>query len=963
MQWWAARHWMATLAFAGLATAGHGLGCGSPASGSEDVATAGLFGTQDAAPTDAATRAGSDLKQAETLAETVLPACAAGEGRCWQGEHQVCNSQGWQPAPCPAALPLCVGAACAACLPGESGCAPPAAGSSTSQQVRKCNADGLGWTTTATCALGQCTQGACADCEPGKPRCLAGKRQLCAADGKGWVDAPCASELPLCEAGQCVLCVPNLTLCDQPGPGKSEPELVLQCNAAGDDMQFLKACKAPEYCYSGACVTCVPGATRCADNGLETCDDQGSSWQPTPCVAATPFCVKGVCLACPPSEKFCGPAEAGGAPSSKVLLCDAAGAQGQLVKTCGDGQVCVAGDCALCAPGSQKCVGLLAVACDGAGASYAAKELCSLKAVGCNAGQCTCTAAGLGCAPGAVGLAMSTQVHDCAPSGDQATLGQLCAAGQACLGGQCGGCLPGQTQCQGEKALQCKADGSGWQVSEDCAAAAKLCIAGACADPCDPAFDNPSPWGCEFWALATENASATAGAGPPGSVSPGTAFTLLVVNPNPAPVVVTVSSGTDPAAAGYETANYIVAAYKPIAIKVPASNWKQPLAWAGGTAVGGLAYRLSSTLPVGAVQLNQADSGVASADTSLLWPTNALGKTYRPAVRPQTTPETRGFVAAIATAPGMTKVTLLSTAKTLAGKDAQGGALPALQPGGSASQVLAQGQVWVVATDAKGADLSGSLVEGDQPFAVLAGNKAAPVPETTNCEFGPGDPAGSAGKCAATAKVCYADSDCPQACCADHLEEQMRPLAQWGALFVVPALQPRGSGPELSLIQVTASVDGTSVFSVPQVANWPPLKAGQSVEFLASQDTVIYADQPVQVVQWMTSSQLTSTATAGDPSMAVVPPIARLDPRAVWVNPPTFKNVYVIIAAPTGAQVTLDGNPLVLGAGPAGSGWQVARVASSAGTLHQLSADRPVYAMLQGWDEGVSFLHAVGWGQ
>ena len=191
----------------------------------------------------------------------------------------------------------------------------------------------------------------------------------------------------------------------------------------------------------------------------------------------------------------------------------------------------------------------------------------------------------------------------------------------------------------------------------------------------------------------------------------------------------------------------------------------------------------------------------------------------------------------------------------------------------------------------------------------------------------------------------------------------MRPLAQWGALFVVPALQPRGSGPELSLIQVTASVDGTSVFSVPQVAKWPPLKAGQSVEFLASQDTVIYADQPVQVVQWMTSSQLTSTATAGDPSMAVVPPIARLDPRVSWVNPPTFKHVYAIIAAPAGAQVTLDGNPLALGPGPPGSGWQIVRVASSAGTLHELSADRPVYTMLQGWDEGVSFLHAVGWGQ
>lgn len=965
----AARGWRVLAAAIGVALAG----CAEPTDQAEDSNSAGLFG--DVAAVPAADAVGLDsaagqLPDAGGADSSPSDApdqgspCEPGAGRCVQGDHESCSAAGWQPDPCPAAAPLCLGSACAACLPGETGCAPPLSGSSTSQSVRKCNADGQGWTVTALCSKGQCLAGACADCDPGEPRCLEGKRQLCAADGKGWVDAPCTGELPLCEAGLCVLCVPNQTLCDQPLAGQKLPQLVLKCNAAGDDMQLLQTCKAPEFCNAGLCVHCVPGATRCTSGALETCDDQGTSWQATPCGASKPFCVQGECMACPPSEKFCGPAQAGGGPSLKVLLCDKAGAQGQLVQTCSDGQVCVGGACALCAPGSVKCLGSLVLSCEPSGNAYAVKAQCSLQGVGCKTGQCGCSAAGPTCAPPAAGLTVSTQVSACAASGDQAAPGPPCAAGQACQAGQCGGCIPGQTQCQGQKALQCKADGSGWQLSEDCGAVAKLCIAGQCANACDPAFANPTPWGCEFWALATENTAPTNG-NPGGTANPAIplALTLLVANPNNQPVTLTLSNRAEPLDKAFKSQTYSLQPLGSLTLQVPDPSWQQPLQGAAGTSAGPLAYRLQATLPVSVAQHNQAVGGIASADTSLLWPVNALGLQYRAVTRPQVAPETRGFVAAIATAPGVTKVTVLTSAKTLAGKGVSADPLPPLQAGDTAVRELPQGHAWLIATDAKGADLTGSLVSADQPFAVLSGNQAAPVPETTQCLFGTGTPAGGAGKCLGSAKTCFADSDCPQACCADHLEDQLRPVTFWASQFILPALQPRGATPELAVVRVVASADGTSVFTVPHLANWPVLKAGQSFEVLADQDLLVYADKPVQVVQWMTSSQLTSGKLAGDPAMAVVPPIGWLDSRATWVNPAPYKQVYLVVAAPAGAAVVVDSKPVVLASSVPGSGWQVARVPVAGAGPHQLTADRPVYAMLQGWDDGVSFLHALSWGQ
>ena len=966
MKRWVARQEMAALVLGVAVALGTLLGCGGSADAPADASTTGLFGKQDVVAVDADTGVATDLQGADSAGETATPACIAAAERCLQGVHQVCGTSGWVAAPCPASLALCVGGKCAACLPGETTCAPPAPGSSTSHQVRKCNADGLGWTVTATCALGQCSQGGCADCEPGKPRCLAGKRQVCASDGKGWVDAPCASELPLCEAGQCVLCVPNLPLCDAVAPGKGEPSLVLQCNAAGDDMQFVKACKVPEYCYSGACVTCVPGSSRCENNSLETCDEAGSGWQPTPCGASKPFCVKGVCLACPPSEKFCGPAELDGSPSVKVLQCDATGKQGQLVKTCSDGQACVAGDCALCGPGVAKCLGLLTLTCDASGASQTASAMCSLKGVGCAAGKCGCSAAGQTCAPAAAGLTISTQTVDCSPAGDEGVAGPWCAVGQRCFDGQCATCKPGQSQCQGQKALQCKVDGSGWQVSQDCTTANQLCVAGKCIDACDPTWANPTPWGCEFYALATENAVAATNpdSGTPGNpAKDAAALALVIANPHGTAVTLTLSNTLNLLDKAFKSQAYTVPALGGLVLPVPDPAWQQVPQWSGGTAAGPLGYRVQTTLPVSIVQHNQALGSLASADTSLLWPANSLGLHYRAAARPQGAPETRGFVAAVATAPGITKVTLVSSAITLAGKDSLGAVLPALLPGETATRDLPQGHAWVVATDAKGSDLTGSLLSADQPFAVFSGNKAAPVPDTTLCQFAAGTPAGAAGVCTATSKPCYADSDCPQVCCADHLEEQLRPLSEWGTQFILPALQPRGDPPEAAVVRIVASQDGTSVFSVPPLLKMPVLKAGQYVELLSKQDLLLYADKPVQVVQWMTSSQLSSAKTTGDPAMAVVPPIARLDSRAMWSNPAPYKQIYLLLAAPMGAAVTLDGKPVVLAPSVPGSGWQVLRIAVPGSGQHQLAADMPVYAMLQGWDEGVSFLHALSWGE
>jgi hypothetical protein len=83
-------------------------------------------------------------------------------------------------------------------------------------------------------------------CEPGVARCIDETREVCAADGSGYVADACDSSAPFCIDGGCVACAPDDLTCGQP-------------------------------------TACEPASTRCRGGVRERCTADGDSFEPLGC--------------------------------------------------------------------------------------------------------------------------------------------------------------------------------------------------------------------------------------------------------------------------------------------------------------------------------------------------------------------------------------------------------------------------------------------------------------------------------------------------------------------------------------------------------------------------------------------------------------------------------------------------------------------------------------------------------
>ena len=913
---------------------------------------------------DAKLDATVDANGAGTDATAGAP-CDPGTLRCRQGVREVCGDAGWVPDPCAKPTPLCADGKCLACLPGSRSCAAPATGSSASQTVLQCAAAGLESTAVETCSGGACVDGACLPCAPGLHRCHAGAREVCDAAGKGWQPAPCAKSAPTCTAGKCALCAPGAMLCLPAEPGEPASLVVALCDKAGADVELVQTCKPPEACFGGACRICLPGSMRCGATGVrETCAATGKAWQATPCPTALPACLAGGCLACAPLATFCGAAGGDGSPSTKVLKCDAAGAQGALVEVCKDGLVCTAGKCGVCAAGAGACLGTAALACQPDGGGWATVADCAAKNVACVDGQCACMPAQSSCAAPAAG-AMASMAALCAADGKSATLTATCKAGDACMAGLCGGCLPLAKRCQDGKALQCKADGSGWQVSANCTQQGHVCAAGACLDPCDSKVTNPTHLGCEFFAVDLDNAAPKPGQ--PGPDAAAAAFALLLTNPDTTQAAtITISPTGDAKAPGTKVVTATVPAGGQASVVLPPTAWGVPPLQADGSGLSTASWKVTSDRPVAVAQWNPLDPTTASSGASLLRPTNALGLAYRVVTRAATSSQHQAFAVIVATRSGSTVVTVTPKATIAAGAGI--GTIP---PGSAVPFALSQGQVLALASTVGGGDLTGTRIVADQPVAVFAGAEAVHAPDTSVCA--PSNTPGTAGACVGTGQPCFGAGDCPQLCCGDHIEEQLPPTTAWGTVHPVAKLPPR-FGPALdpAYVRIVADADHTTVAVLPAQATPVTLQAGGWFEFAVTADVVIVASKPVLVARFLTTGQFAATAAAqaagganaptplGDPAMGIVTPTARHVAAARFSVPAGYTAVHVVFAVPPQTSVLLDGSAVALEP-LKGDGWRSARIALGSG-VHQFTSDQPVGADLVGWTATTGFLVPVGWG-
>ena len=130
-------------------------------------------------------------------------------------------------------------------------------------------------------------------------------------------------------------------------------------------------------------------------------------------------------------------------------------------------------------------------------------------------------------------------------------------------------------------------------------------------------------------------------------------------------------------------------------------------------------------------------------------------------------------------------------------------------------------------------DLTGSYIEGDQPFALFAGNSWVEVP--VNCGA------------------------------RDNLLEQMIPLSTWGKQFLtVPTAQVN-----YDVFRILAAEDGTSIVVQGTSEQTYELDQGEFVEYTQRAATYIRSNKPIMVVQYLVGSQC-SGHQYGDPSMVVL---------------------------------------------------------------------------------------------
>lgn len=541
----------------------------------------------------------------------------------------------------------------------------------------------------------------------------------------------------------------------------------------------------------------------------------------------------------------------------------------------------------------------------------------------------------------------------------------------------CVECRPGADTCVGEEVHSCSDAGVLGPVIETCDGTA-VCQNGACQDLCGDAAENKSYLGCEYWPVDLDNAADVVSeqflgscdlvmdglrpvnaavcynpdagfleptfagfcdGGTDCSAAPAGYRTcstrpVCILDAQTSPFAVVVSNPSDTGTAivrltgGGITQTFNVGPHEVLPIFPQASGSAIPDQSLDGTGVTTRAYHLVSNRPVVAYQFNPLDNvGVFSNDASLLLPVPTLDARYYVLGWPTLTrrPDAHdfhGYIAVVATTAGTTNVTITPRSATIAGGD-----VPALTVGTPYVRALEQGQVLALEAGPDG-DLSGSLVEADQPIALFTGHEA------TNMTAAPGS------------------------CCADHLEDQVFPTSVWGMTYAVARSLPRGSEPDR--LRILAQHDGTVVtFDPASAGTCPTLAAGELCTIDIRADLEIMASAPVLVGHYLLAVGAGGDAP-GDPSLAFSVPVEQFRTSYDLLVPSQYATNYLSIVTPVGADVMLDGANLADQLTAFGSGLYAGGRVTLAAGAHQLECPSGCGVEIGGYDSAVSYLLSGG---
>jgi IgGFc binding protein len=329
-----------------------------------------------------------------------------------------------------------------------------------------------------------------------------------------------------------------------------------------------------------------------------------------------------------------------------------------------------------------------------------------------------------------------------------------------------------------------------------------------------------------------------------------------------------------------------------------------------------------------------------SNDASLLLPSTAMTGNYR--VTGETWQALTGmtsYFAVTGTADNTSvKVQVSSTGQVVAGA----GGVQAAPAGGVVTFTLNQGDVAEVVAPA-GKDLSGSLVQANQPVQVIAGVPCIEEPATANPQ---------------TVQAC------------DHIEETVFPAETLGQhYFVAPPTGPLGNVPGY-VVHIYGNVDGTQL-TYPSGA--PPnapttINAGQVVNLgRITQAFEIKGDHEFAVGTFMMGGSVIDPSAQqgkqeGDPSQSQAVAVEQYRTKYVFLAPTDYDISYADVITPSNATVTLDGSPLTGNNSAISSGYVVVRAKLGAGVdgAHVLISNQPVGLQVIGYGLYTSYQYPGG---
>jgi hypothetical protein len=505
--------------------------------------------------------------------------------------------------------------------------------------------------------------------------------------------------------------------------------------------------------------------------------------------------------------------------------------------------------------------------------------------------------------------------------GVRQTLDDCGARGMACAAGllRCTPCQPNEASCDGFDVVRCSADGQAKVKEATCDSEhGSACRLGVCKQLCDEASREHSNVGCEYWAVDLDNAVVSTGN------AAAQQYAVVVSNAEP-DLVANVVVDEDTSAPGQPNAVRTVATARvgPHALEVFKLGPKEVDGSAPGTfdtgthtALSRNAFRVRSDVPLVVYQFNPLENAnVLSNDASILLPTPALGgaggRTYVVAGWPETIAHTddpltnfpsdpptslRVFLTLVGTAPD-THVHVKSTARIVPG----GPLVSGVDKGGSFDLTLQPFEVMNLETEEFNADFTGSLIDTTAPVAVYVGSEASDAP--------------------------FFSTFSDRSCCADHLESQLAPIRAVGKRYVLARMPNRSKAiaaaggaispfDEPEFFRVVAAQPGLTKVTTTLP---PPFDAfdldgeGANATLAVHGDAVLTASQPVILADVQASQEAAGVVRGlpgGDPSLSFVPPVEQWRSDYVLLTPDKYAFDFLVITAPSAAQVFLDGLPI-----------------------------------------------------